>query len=68
MKFFFWRCTIVILELFLSYFEVMLKLFSNYFEFMLVTMELYLSRSSVHLVLLWSYLALFSTHVGVVLE
>ena len=63
----FWRCIRVILELCLSYFGVMLKLFSNCFEFILVTLELYSSHSSVHLVLVWSYLDLISTPVGVVL-
>jgi hypothetical protein len=52
---FFWRCIRDILELFLSYFGVILKLFSNYFESILVTLELYSSCSSVHLVLVWSY-------------
>jgi len=46
----------------------MLKLFSNYFEFISVTLELYSSRPSVHLVLLWSYFDFISTAVGVVLE
>jgi len=51
------------LELLWSYAEVILK----YFEFILVTLALYSSHSSIHLELLWSYLDLFSNHVGVVL-